>query len=388
MRENFVDIDENLRLIGTAHISSKSVDLVKQQISEYKPDLVAIELCQSRLKSLKSPDELGNEDLLKIINEGRSMMILLQSALAVQQRRMGLQTGERPGAELLTAIQTAEKEGIDYALIDRDVVITLRRAWRKMSLREKWRVLNALLWDDDEIEEEDFDIDKLLEDSDLLSELMDEVRIVAPNAGAVLIDERDAYLAGKIQQIRGKGKILAIVGAGHINGITENLEIAPIESTSRLSELSKEPPKPIWPKIIVWAIPIFLASIVSWLAYNGDFAALENTLWYWLVANAIFAGLGVALARGHPLSVIVGAISSPFTSLNPTLAAGWFAGYTQLKVTAPTGKDAAEFLELNDNLDFWSNKISRILLVTTFGNLGSAIGAWLAGGVIGVMLFG
>tara|TARA_Y100001970_G_scaffold12536_1_gene14363 strand:+ start:51581 stop:52750 length:1170 start_codon:yes stop_codon:yes gene_type:complete len=389
MRENFVDIDENLRLIGTAHISSKSVDLVKQQISEYKPDLVAIELCQSRLKSLKSPDELGNEDLLKIINEGRSMMILLQSALAVQQRRMGLQTGERPGAELLTAIQTAEKEGIDYALIDRDVVITLRRAWRKMSLREKWRVLNALLWDDDdEIEEEDFDIDKLLEDSDLLSELMDEVRIVAPNAGAVLIDERDAYLAGKIQQIRGKGKILAIVGAGHINGITENLEIAPIESTSRLSELSKEPPKPIWPKIIVWAIPIFLASIVSWLAYNGDFAALENTLWYWLLANAIFAGLGVALARGHPLSVIVGAISSPFTSLNPTLAAGWFAGYTQLKVTAPTGKDAAEFLELNDNLDFWSNKISRILLVTTFGNLGSAIGAWLAGGVIGVMLFG
>tara|TARA_B100000214_G_scaffold375142_1_gene360252 strand:- start:24209 stop:25378 length:1170 start_codon:yes stop_codon:yes gene_type:complete len=389
MRENFVDIDENLRLIGTAHISSKSVDLVKQQISEYKPDLVAIELCQSRLKSLKSPDELGNEDLLKIINEGRSMMILLQSALAVQQRRMGLQTGERPGAELLTAIQTAEKEGIDYALIDRDVVITLRRAWRKMSLREKWRVLNALLWDDDDdIEEEDFDIDKLLEDSDLLSELMDEVRIVAPNAGAVLIDERDAYLAGKIQQIRGKGKILAIVGAGHINGITENLEIAPIESTSRLSELSKEPPKPIWPKIIVWAIPIFLASIVSWLAYNGDFAALENTLWYWLVANAIFAGLGVALARGHPLSVIVGAISSPFTSLNPTLAAGWFAGYTQLKVTAPTGKDAAEFLELNDNLDFWSNKISRILLVTTFGNLGSAIGAWLAGGVIGVMLFG
>ena len=388
MRENFVDIDENLRLIGTAHISSKSVDLVKQQISEYKPDLVAIELCQSRLKSLKSPDELGNEDLLKIINEGRSMMILLQSALAVQQRRMGLQTGERPGAELLTAIQTAEKEGIDYALIDRDVVITLRRAWRKMSLREKWRVLNALLWDDDDIEEEDFDIDKLLEDSDLLSELMDEVRIVAPNAGAVLIDERDAYLAGKIQQIRGKGKILAIVGAGHINGITENLEIAPIESTSRLSELSKEPPKPIWPKIIVWAIPIFLASIVSWLAYNGDFAALENTLWYWLLANAIFAGLGVALARGHPLSVIVGAISSPFTSLNPTLAAGWFAGYTQLKVTAPTGKDAAEFLELNDNLDFWSNKISRILLVTTFGNLGSAIGAWLAGGVIGVMLFG
>tara|TARA_B100000902_G_scaffold150299_1_gene146827 strand:- start:9627 stop:10790 length:1164 start_codon:yes stop_codon:yes gene_type:complete len=387
MAQKFVDVDENLRLIGTAHISTKSVNLVREQILEYKPDLVAIELCESRLKSLKKPDELDNDDLLKIINEGRSMMILLQSALAAQQRRMGLETGEKPGAELLAAIETAEEKGIDYALIDRDVVITLRRAWRKMGLREKWRVLNALLWDEDD-ENEEFDLDELLENSDLLSELMEEVREAAPNAGAVLIDERDAYLAGKIQQIRGKGKILAVVGAGHINGIIENLEIAPLETTSRLSELSKEPPKPIWPKLVMWAIPLFLATVVGWLAYNGDFAELENTLWYWLAANAIFAGLGVALARGHPLSIIVGAISSPITSLNPTLAAGWFAGYTQLKVAAPTGKDAAEFLELNDNNVFWSNRVGRILLVTALGNVGSAIGAWLAGGAIIGMLIG
>ena len=387
MAQKFVDVDENLRLIGTAHISTKSVNLVREQILEYKPDLVAIELCESRLKSLKKPDELDNDDLLKIINEGRSMMILLQSALAAQQRRMGLETGEKPGAELLAAIETAEEKGIDYALIDRDVVITLRRAWRKMGLREKWRVLNALLWDEDD-ENEEFDLDELLENSDLLSELMEEVREAAPNAGAVLIDERDTYLAGKIQQIRGKGKILAVVGAGHINGIIENLEIAPLETTSRLSELSKEPPKPIWPKLVMWAIPLFLATVVGWLAYNGDFAELENTLWYWLAANAIFAGLGVALARGHPLSIIVGAISSPITSLNPTLAAGWFAGYTQLKVAAPTGKDAAEFLELNDNNVFWSNRVGRILLVTALGNVGSAIGAWLAGGAIIGMLIG
>ena len=387
MAQKFVDVDENLRLIGTAHISTKSVNLVREQILEYKPDLVAIELCESRLKSLKKPDELDNDDLLKIINEGRSMMILLQSALAAQQRRMGLETGEKPGAELLAAIETAEEKGIDYALIDRDVVITLRRAWRKMGLREKWRVLNALLWDEDD-ENEDFDLDELLENSDLLSELMEEVREAAPNAGAVLIDERDTYLAGKIQQIRGKGKILAVVGAGHINGIIENLEVSPLETTSRLSELSKEPPKPIWPKLVMWAIPLFLATVVGWLAYNGDFAELENTLWYWLAANAIFAGLGVALARGHPLSIIVGAISSPITSLNPTLAAGWFAGYTQLKVAAPTGKDAAEFLELNDNNVFWSNRVGRILLVTALGNVGSAIGAWLAGGAIIGMLIG
>ena len=86
----------------------------------------------------------------------------------------------------------------------------------------------------------------------------------------------------------------------------------------------------------------------------------------------------MAIARGHPLSILVGALASPITSLNPTLAAGWFAGYTQIKVAAPTGKDAAIFLELKDYSVFWSNRVGRVLLVTTLGKVGSALGAWCA----------
>lgn len=379
-KRNIFDIDENLRLIGTAHVSSASVALVREQISDYKPDIVAVELCESRLKSLKRPDEMDNEDLLNIVNEGRSSMILLQSALAAQQRRMGMNTGENPGAELLAAIEAAEDADIAYELIDRDVIITLRRAWRKMGLREKWRVLSVLLREEDD--EEVVDIDDLLKDSDLLSELMLEAKQAAPRAGEVLIDERDAYLSGRIQQIRGGGKVLAVVGAGHINGIIEQLELPALDTTSRLAELRTEPSKPIWPKLIMWMIPLFLMTVVGWLIYNGEIDALKETLWYWLAANAALAGLGVALARGHPLSIIVGAAASPITSLNPTLAAGWFAGYTQLKVAAPTGGDATEFLAMHDYGVFWNNRVGRVLLVTAFGNLGSALGAWLAGGAI------
>lgn len=385
MGQNVIDVDDNLRLVGTAHVSSASVTLVREQIDEYGPDLVAVELCESRLKSLKRPDDLANSDLLNIINEGRSSMILLQSALAAQQRRMGIETGEKPGAELLAAIEAADAAEIPHELIDRDVVITLRRAWRKMGLREKWRVLNALLWDEDDDEVVDFD--EMLEDTDLLSAMMEEAKAVAPRAGEVLIDERDAYLAGRIQQIRGKGRILAVVGAGHLSGIVDNLQKPPQETTSNLANLREEPPKPRWPKVIMWAIPLFLASVVGWLVYNGETAALKETLWYWLAANAALAGIGVALARGHPLSILVGAAASPITSLNPTLAAGWFAGYTQLKVAAPTGKDAAEFLALQDFDVFWNNRVGRVLLVTAFGNIGSALGAWLAGGaIIGILL--
>ena len=385
MGKNIVDIDDNLRIIGTAHVSTASVELVREQIEEWKPNLVAVELCDSRLKSLQQPDDLDNDDLLKIISEGRSSMILLQSALAAQQRRMGMETGEKPGAELLAAIEVAEENRIDHALIDRDVVITLRRAWRKMGLREKWRVLNALLWEDDD---EEFDLDELVEDSDLLTTMMEEAREAAPRAGEVLIEEREAFLAGRINQVIGIGKVLAAVGACHINGIIEHLEKPALETTSRLSELSSEPPKPVWPKIVMWTIPIFLLSVVGYLFWNGETEALKDTIWYWTAANAILAGLGIALARGHPLSILVGALASPITSLNPTLAAGWFAGYTQLKIAAPTGGDATEFLALQNYSLFYRNRVGKVLLVTAFGNLGSALGAWLAGGAIVGMIIG
>ncbi|MFL2975118.1 MAG: TraB/GumN family protein [Candidatus Thalassarchaeaceae archaeon] len=382
---NIIDIDDSLRILGTAHVSSESVDLVRSQIEEWGPDLVAVELCPSRMAALTKPDSLESEDLLKIIKEGRSAMILLQSALAAQQRRMGVSSGEKPGAELLAAVNAAEDSGIPVEMIDRDVVVTLRRAWRRMRIIEKWRILNALLWEEDD---DDVSIDEVLGDSDLLSSMMEEAREIAPGAGEVLIDERDSFLAGRIQQIRGKGKILAVIGAGHLSGVAHNLSEPAIETTSRLAELGKEPPKSIWPKLLMAAIPIFLFGAVAWMVANGEMDALKQTAQTWLILNAVGAGIGVLIARGHPLSILVGAIASPITSLNPTLAAGWFAGYTQLKVASPTGKDAQDFLVLDEVSLFWKNRVGRVLMVTAMGNIGSWAGAWLAGGAILGMLLG
>ena len=376
---NIIEIDEELRILGTAHVSSESVELVRNQIEEWGPDLVAVELCPSRMAALTEPESLESEDLLKIIKEGRSAMILLQSALAAQQRRMGISSGEKPGAELLAAVNAAEESDIPVEMIDRDVVITLRRAWRKMGMIEKWRILNALLWEEDD---EEVSIDEVLRDSDLLSSMMEEAREVAPRAGEVLIDERDSFLAGRIQQIRGKGKVLAVIGAGHLSGVVQNLGEPAMETTSRLAELSEEPPKSVWPIALMAAIPVFLLGAVGWMAYNGEMEELKQTAQTWLVLNALLAGLGVLIARGHPLSILVGAIASPITSLNPTLAAGWFAGYTQLKVASPTGKDAQDFLKLDETSLFWKNRVGRVLLVTAMGNVGSMVGAWLAGGAI------
>ena len=135
------------------------------------------------------------------------------------------------------------------------------------------------------------------------------------------------------------------------------------------------------------AIPLFLLGAVAWLAYNGDIEAIKQTAQAWLVINAGLTGLGVLLARGHPLSILVGAVASPITSLNPTLAAGWFAGYTQLKIAVPTGKDARDFLALDSASLFWKNRVGKVLRVTAVGNLGSVAGTWIAAaGIAGIIL--
>ena len=375
---------DELRLVGTGHIGSTSVGLVRQEMEGWGPDLVAVELCESTKASLLDPEALENEDLLKILNDGKSHMILLQSALAAEQRRMGVASGEKPGAELLAAIEAAEVAGVPVELIDRDVVITLRRAWSKMGLREKWRVLDAFLWQEDD--DDEASVEELLEDSDMLSNLMEEAREVAPGAGSVLIDERDAFIAGRLQQIRGKGKVLAVVGVGHLNGIVHQLGEPAMESTSRLAELNEEPRKPVLPKLLIAAIPILFFSVVGWLAYTGQLSDLRRSAEIWLVVNAGLTGLGIIIARGHPLSVIVGALASPLTSLNPFVAAGWVAGYTQLKMDAPIGKDAQDFLALDEVSLFWKNRVGKVLLVTALGNLGSVAGTWIAAaGILGIV---
>ncbi|MAV59766.1 MAG: hypothetical protein CND89_03455 [Marine Group II euryarchaeote MED-G38] len=378
------DFDENLRIVGTAHISKKSIETVLSQIEEWCPEIIAVELCESRLKALKEPEKLESETLLKIVKDGKAPMVILQSALAAEQRRMGLTTGEKPGAELLAAVNAAEENGIKFELIDRDVATTLRRAWKKMKFMEKWKVLYAMLWAE---EDEEIEIDELLEDSDMLSNMLEEARKIAPGAGYTLIDERDIYLSEKIRQIRTEGKILAVVGAGHVNGIKKNLMKERNDSKEILHQLDRIPNKARWPRIIMLLVPLIIFSAIGWLAYNGQMSEIQEIAKTWLILNMAFAGLGIIIARGHPLSVIVGALASPFTSLNPTLAAGWFAGYTQFKMVPPTGKDAQDFLKLDDMSLFWKNNVGKILLVTTFGNLGSSLGAWIGTvGIIGLVL--
>jgi pheromone shutdown-related protein TraB len=375
-----VNIGENLRIIGTAHISRNSAEAVKQQIAEWKPDVVAVELDEGRLSALRNPEAFDEEALSKVIKSGRTTLVLFQSLLSVEQRKMGLEVGEQVGVDLLAAIESAEEAGIPVELVDRDIQITLKRAWKRMKISEKWRILYSLLGE--EPDDEDIDVETLLGDSDLITQLMEELRASAPGAGSVLVDERDDYLAGSIEELRGDRKVLAVIGAGHLEGVSSRLQEGKKLTPDEWSELKALPsPNPFW-KIMKWGFPIAILGLFAYLLLQGNYNQLLEVAYTWLALNAALAALGALLARGHPLAILTAALASPITSLNPTLAAGWFAGAVQMKMAKPTAGDLQDFLKLDEFNLFWRNRVGRVLLVTALANLGSSVGAYLAGTAI------
>ena len=380
MSSPIIDVDENLRLLGTAHVATASVEAVKQNIEEWGPEIVAVELCKGRHDALTQEKRLDKEGLLKVIKEGRAPMVLLQSLLAAEQRKLGLDEGQQPGAELLAAVETAKEYELQVELVDRDIQTTLRRAWNKMRFREKMGLMWALLSEEDS--DEELELEDMLADKDLLTSLMEELREVSPGAGEVLIDERDEFIARKISAIRGNGKVLAVLGAGHLDGVSKLLKEDVQPSKERISELAMTPKGGKMLKTISYAIPLALIGLLGWFFYNGDIASIKENGIYWFAGNFIGAALFCMLAGGHPVAILVAALASPITSLNPALAAGWFAGYAQMKVKEPTGEDLTEFLKLDSAKLFWTNRAGRILLVTALTNLGSMAGAWISMGLI------
>ena len=373
----YIDISPTLRLLGTAHVATASVEAVREQIESYQPKIVGVELCQTRHDALVEGRRLDKEGLRRVIKEGKAPMVLIQAMLSAEQRRLGLNEGQEPGAELLAAVETAKTAGLEVALVDRDIQITMRRAWRKMKWRERFRLLFSLFGDDEELEE-DFDLDELLSDSDLLSTMMEDLKEFSPGAGEALIDERDRFIAEKIMQSKTEEKMLVVVGAGHLKGIERALTPYTPLPAEEFEAISTVPKKGIVGKVLPFAIPLIVMGLVGFALFNNDEIDVVKMLTVWTLFNAAFAALGCILARGHPLAILTAALASPITSLNPALAAGWFAGYVQLRISEPTTEDLQLFLKGTSIGGFWSNRAGRVLLVTALTNLGSMLGAWFA----------
>ena len=365
--------DKEITLIGTAHVSRESADLVSKVIEEQKPETVCIELCESRYRSMTQKNRWQNTDLIKVIREKKAFLLLSNLMLASFQKRIGQRLGIKPGEEITRAIEAANAVGARIHLADRDIRTTLWRTWRIMSLRTKSKLLTQFvssMGELDNIKEED--IEKM-KSKDVLEMVLSEIGETLPELRRILIDERDQYLAYKIRSAPGK-KIVSVVGAGHIPGIQRYWK-EPID----IEALEKMPPRSRLTVLLKGGIPaLIVALIISGFFAAGTGAGTHMIKW-WVLANATLAGLGAGMALAHPLTVLSAIVASPLTSLNPMIAAGWVSGLVEVLLGRPKVKDFESLSEdISSFKGFWKNKITRVLLVVVFTNIGSSLGTFVA----------
>ncbi len=365
-------------LVGTAHISQESVETVKAVIREENPDTVCVELDEQRHRALRNPDHWQSLNLVQILRQGQAPFLLANLALASFQKRMGLQTGVKPGAELAAAAVTAEETGKELKLVDREIRTTLLRAWRGAGLWKKLNLMAGLmagLFEKQELNEEEL---AKLRQTDTLSAMLDEMAEVLPTVKTVLVDERDTYMAHHIRMAPGD-KIVAIIGAAHMPGILAKLERN--FSDQEIAELSAVPEKTRLSKIIPWLIPAVVVGLFIFGFFAGDTDRITEAAVAWILANGLLSALGALLAMGHPLTILTAFIAAPITSLNPTIGAGFVTGLVQAVIAPPQVSDMERVAEDIAGLrGWWRNRLTRVLLVFFLSSLGSAIGTLVAFG--------
>ncbi len=368
--------EKTIILIGTAHISQESVILVKKVIEQERPDCVCLELDDKRYQALTQKKQWEALNLKTIIKNKQLSTLLVSLLMASYQKRLGGKLGVTPGAELLMAAQTAKELHIPLSLCDRDVRITLRRAWKSTSFFKKGYLLASLLaslFDKSEISEEKL---QELKQKDVITELMDEMGETLPDLKRVLIDERDIYLVEKIKSSPGK-RIVAVVGAGHIAGMLTKFDI---DNKHRISEVTLIPPISKGYKIAGWTIPLMIIGSIGVIAFQKGASVAGDNIVYWILANGIPASIGALLAFGHPLTTLSAFASAPITSLTPVIGAGYVTAFIQVLACPPVVKEfetAGE--DISSFTGWWKNRLLRVFLVFILTGLGSAIGTWVGG---------
>jgi len=368
--------DKTILLIGTAHISQQSTDLVEQVIERERPDTVCIELDEKRYQALSQKQRWENLDLKQVIRKKQLSTLLVNLILSSYQKKLGGRMGIMPGTELLTAARTAEKHNITVQLCDRDVRITLRRAWHATSLWKKGYLLATLLtslFDQTELDEQ-----KLAElrKKDALSELINEIGEALPEAKQALIDERDVYMAEKIKAAPGH-RLVAVVGAGHMAGISRVIDQ---DNHTLIPGIEEVPPVSRAWKIAGWSIPAAILLSLGLIGVQKGAGAAGANLGYWILANGIPSSIGAMIAWAHPATILSAFAAAPVTSLTPVIGAGYVTAFVQVMTRPPVVR---EFETVGHDIcslfGWWQNKLLRVFLVFMLTGFGSMLGTWVGG---------
>ena len=441
--EPMVDVQVNgtrVTLLGTAHISKASADKVAELLQSGDYDSVAVELCYSRYRSMVDPDAIAKMDLFEVIKEGKATMVAASLALGAFQQRMAEKLDIKPGAEMRAAIDIADNKDLNLLLIDREIGTTLKRVYRSVGFWHRLNLIAGLLISvitRQDVREEEIE---RLKEGDILESTFTQFAEEAKELYVPLVDERDRYMAARILQEIRKGEkegteakeklnnLLVVIGAGHLNGIQRYLEswdqlgeeelihakgfsIQSVDGDSGNNEsrertvvtaaaandpkqtdsakgmdpgevvkaLNFIPEGSRWPKTIPWVIVALIA-----VGFIIGFYRSPEMGWQlvmdWVLINGVLCALGALVAAAHPFTIIGAFIAAPITSLNPTIGAGMVTAAIETVFRKPKVEDFSHLRSDSTRIGgWWSNRVTRVLLVFIFCTLGSAAGTYLAG---------
>ncbi|NLC96289.1 MAG: TraB/GumN family protein [Erysipelotrichaceae bacterium] len=365
--------DKEIYIIPTAHVSKVSAQEVKEVIETLKPDSVCIELDKDRYESLLNPNKWLNTNIFEVIKTNRSGYMMANLLLSSYQKRIAKQLDIKAGQEMIQAIESAKEIGSEIVLVDRSIQTTFTRIYRKNSFINKIKLIVSiisLIFDDSTIDEKEIEN---LKQTEVLENALSSVSKEFPDITKVLVNERDKVLSHKIKNAPGK-VIVAVLGAAHVPGVLNE-----INNEVDIEELESVPPKSKTGTIIGFIIALIFISLIIYTFINNPSKGIDQIL-TWILWNGGLSAFGVLLAFGHPLSILTAFVAAPITSLNPLLAAGWFAGLVEAFLRKPLVKDFENISEdVSSIKGIYKNRITRILLVVIFANLFSSIGTFIGG---------
>lgn len=376
MRENIEQINyqgKEIYLVKTAHVSKNSIDDVNEIIEEVNPDSICIELDEERLGALTSKDRWRNTDIATIIKNKKVGLLMVNVILSSFQKRMASKMDTSSGGEMMAGINQAKERNVELVLADRKINTTFTRIWNKLGFFEKAKLMVSIImsiFEDEDITEEDI---ANLKQADMLESALQQIGKEFPVVKKILVDERDMYLSHMIKNAKGP-KIVAIIGAAHakgiINHINENIDINELNDTTKKKGLGS---------LVKWIIPLSIIGIILYTLFTNRDVGIDQ-IKAWILWNGSLSAIGTLIAFGHPLSILTAFFMAPITSLNPLLAAGWFAGLVEATIRKPKVKDFEDIA--NDTMTlkgFWKNRVTRILLVVILANVFSTIGTFIGG---------
>ena len=382
--------NSEITLIGTAHVSQLSVEMVEEKIATGDYDCVAVELCAPRLENITNQAWWKNLDIYQIFKKKKAGLLLINLALTAYQKRLAERIGVEAGKEMVRAVELSRENHLRLEVIDRNISTSLHRLVTEVSFWQKMKIVGGLVvgvFVGEEISEEQIED---LKRGDMLHAVVSEFGEELPEIKRVLIDERDEYMVGRLNQISASHdapkKILALVGAGHLMGMMASMDLPP--DAGHLQELDQKPPPRKTGLYIGWGICVLILSMFV-VGFKQSPELGGQLVATWILLNGGLSALGTALALGHPVSIFAAFIAAPLTSLNPTIGAGMVVGLVESYMRKPK---VGDFETLREDIThysmWWKNRVARLLLIFFFSSFGSMIGTYAAGASIVTQLFG